>query len=108
MVKRPLYSFLLVLFYILWSPLASKANEHRIAIFYTGMFLQQAAIPPITDTVPGSKPATENIPAQKKDELIKEVPKARKQEKPVAVIPVTIKPVVVKPKVTIKPIIKIH
>jgi len=63
---------------------------------------------PLADTVPGTKPVHENSPAQKKDDLIKEVPKARKQEKPVAVIPVTVKPVVVKPKVIVKPIIKIH
>jgi len=108
MVKHPLYSFLLVLFNILLYPSISKANEHAAAIFLTDGRLQQMAILPATDTVPGNKPVPENTPAQKKDELIKEVPKARKQEKPVAVIPVTVKPVVVKPKVIIKPIIKIH
>jgi len=108
MVKRPLYSCLLVLFGVLLNPLLSKGNEHAPAVRGDGRLPQITTLLPVADTVPGNKPVPENTPAQKKDELIKEVPKAKKQEKPVAVIPVTVKPVVVKPKVIIKPIIKIH
>jgi hypothetical protein len=109
MVKHPLFSCLLVLFGMLLYPLMSRANKHAVTIMPDdGHFLQVILPLPAADTVPGNKPVPENSPAQKKDDLIKEVPKARKQEKPVAVIPVTVKPVVVKPKVIIKPIIKIH
>jgi len=106
MVKRPLFSCLLVLFGMLLYPLLSKANAHSGRITLGDDHLSQMM--PVADTVPGNKPVPENSPVQKKDDLIKEVPKARKQEKPVAVIPVTVKPVVVKPKVIVKPIIKIH
>jgi len=109
MVKRTLFSCLLVLFGMLLYPLLSKANAHSGRITLSDDHLSQMMTPlPVADTVPGNKPVPENSPVQKKDDLIKEVPKARKQEKPVAVIPVTVKPVVVKPKVIVKPIIKIH
>jgi len=109
MIKRPLFSCLLVLFSMLLYPVMSKANKHAATITpHDGHFLQIMLPLPVADTVPGNKPVPENSLAQKKDDLIKEVPKARKQEKPVAVIPVTVKPVVVKPKVIVKPIIKIH
>ena len=71
----------------------------------TGIFL---SIPAIADTVPAAQTTAGNTLPDKNEELIKEVPKARKQDKPVAVIPVTVKPVIIKPKAIVKPIIKIH
>jgi hypothetical protein len=109
MVKHTFCSFLLVIFYMLLYPLAGKAEEHTAPLFVSPGKLQQfVSIMPVADTVPANKAGPENTAAQKKDELIKEVPKAKKQEKPLAVLPVAVKPVVVKPKVIVKPIIKIH
>lgn len=62
----------------------------------------------LADTLPKSNTGTTETPEQKEVLPIKEVPKSKKQVKPVA-IPVTgIKPVqVIKPKI-IKPIIKLN
>ncbi|MEP6749440.1 MAG: hypothetical protein ABJB86_17015, partial [Bacteroidota bacterium] len=60
----------------------------------------------VSDSNPPAKSQQENNPA-KTTEIIKEVPKAHKQEKPIAVT-TTIKPVLVKPKIIVKPIIKLH
>ena len=63
---------------------------------------------PLADTLPKSNTGSTETPEQKEVLPIKEVPKSKKQVKPVA-IPVTgIKPVqVIKPKI-IKPIIKLN
>jgi hypothetical protein len=61
----------------------------------------------VTDTVPANN-KTQEEKDPKKDEVIKAVPKSRKQDKPVAVSTVPIKPVVVKPTIIVKPVIKIH
>lgn len=103
-MKFPLFVFCAALCLMLLCPAAGRAGMH-----ITGRC--NGCTGPggmVTDTVPGNKQVPDNPDAQKKEELIKEVPKAKKQEKPIAVLPVTIKPVVVKPKVIIKPIIKIH
>ena len=51
---------------------------------------------------------TDSIPTKKPEEPIKEVPKSRKQEKPLPVTIVAIKPAAIKPKIVVKPIIKVH
>jgi len=68
----------------------------------------------VSDTIPPqeNKRTEENAgtkPEEVTKEVIKEVPKSRKQIKPLAVTSaVPIKPVVVKPKIIVKPIIKLQ
>lgn len=73
-----------------------------------GTFHFEVMTRPLADTVPKSNTGNTETAAQKEIEPIKEVPKSKKQVKPVA-IPVTgIKPVqVIKPKI-IKPLIKLN
>ena len=106
MAKRATIGSLFIVFLLFLHPLAGSAKMNGEPVLPGGK-LQIAMQIMATDTVPG-KPVPDNTVTQKKDDVIKEVPKARKQEKPVAVVPITIKPVVVKPKVVIRPIIKIH
>ena len=72
------------------------------------------SIQPVADTIPSpqNKKVEDNTgskPTEITKEVIKEVPKSRKQVKPLAVTTaVAVKPVVVKPKIVVKPIIKLH
>jgi hypothetical protein len=63
---------------------------------------------PVTDTLPPAARHTDPTAIKKDDELIKEVPRAKKQEKPIAITSITAKPILVKPKIIVKPIIRIH
>jgi len=72
-------------------------------------------IQPVADTIPPpqNKKVEDNTgskPGEVAREVIKEVPKSRKQVKPLAIpaAAVAVKPVVVKPKIVVKPIIKLH
>ena len=107
MIKRALGTVFLACLSLLFCPSALKAGGRTTGGPVTN-YAKAVFIMPIADTTPLAKQAPANAVADTKDALIKEVPKARKQEKPIAVIPVTVKPVIVKPKVIIKPIIKIH
>ena len=64
----------------------------------------------VTDTLPqqqNQKPPETS--SEKPEDIIKEVPKSRKQVKPLAVTTtVAVKPVVIKPKIVVKSIIKLH
>lgn len=108
MTKPPLCALIISCACLLCLPWVTRANDYKktaCAGSYARGFL---SLPAVMDTVPGNKQSAGNATTEKKDDLIKEVPKAKKQDKPIAVIPVTVKPVLVKPKVIIKPIIKIH
>jgi hypothetical protein len=81
--------------------LQSKANEGKPVMLpgiHPSVYMSADTIPPVktTDEKPGEeKPVTTGLP------VIKEVPKARKQLKPVALPTIPVKPVRI-----IKPIIK--
>lgn len=107
MIKRAIDTVFMSCLCFLLCP-SIKANGHATGGPATNYSKAVFTMPVAADTTAPAKPPAANAVADTKDELIKEVPKARKQEKPLAVVPVTVKPVIVKPKVIIKPIIKIH
>ena len=89
--------------------------KNTVCCFLVGLFVLAGSITakaerinPVTDTLPPNNKKPEESNEKKAAEIIKEVPKSRKQEKPLAVTPVIIKPVTVKPKIVVKPVIKVH
>ena len=88
-------------------PLAGRGNDGKPSPhFYVNREMMTRSV---MDTLPDNKKiAPENAETKPAELLIKEVPKSRKQVKPIAVPITGIKPVqVIKPKI-IKPIIKIN
>lgn len=85
--------------------ISQKAFSHNGTPKPFHAFACTTVVTAVADTVPASRPA-ENTPAKPVEEIIKEVPKARKQTVPVPVV-VQVKPIpVIKPKI-IKPVIKV-
>ncbi len=88
--------------------MAGLANDNKP--YHITASFGNMGIAPVADTIPPQETKkaderTSNTPA----EIIKEVPKSRKQVKPLAITTAAaIKPVVVKPKIIVKPIIKLH
>lgn len=82
-------------------PLTSLANDGNNSGFrhLPGIYKMKA----VSDTIPGTKKPEENAPADTKTEdkiKIKEVPKSRRQVKPLAVPTVPVKPIkIIKPKI---------
>ena len=88
------------------SCLANAGNPHPLAYLNYDMKILKS----LCDTLPENKNANAEAREKKEPALIKEVPKSRKQVKPVAVPAnmVNVKPIkVIKPRI-IKPIIKIN
>ena len=85
--------------------LANGNKPHPLTPAFRNMAVVSAA-----DTIPSpEKKNAEEKTESKTEDVIKEVPKSRKQAKPIAVTTaLPVKPVVIKPKIVIKPIIKLH
>lgn len=108
MAKNTIFRCLLAgLAIIVYSTAASASNHNPLPYMHWNPSGIGAVI---TDSVPAAKSQPENKDNNqvKNDETIKEVPKSRKQEKPMPVATAVIKPVIVKPKIIVKPIIKVH
>ena len=79
-------------------PLAGLGNDAGINRFHGLAGNYRPGI--VLDTVPQTKKTGENVPDNKKTEIIKEVPKSRKQVKPAALPKVPVQPIkIIKPKI---------
>lgn len=91
------FIFILLLF-IFISPFTGQANDGSSKGFRNlpGIYKTRTAL----DTIPDTKKPAENTPAQTKRGKIKEVPKSRRQVKPVPLPSVPVKPLkIIKPKI---------
>jgi hypothetical protein len=108
MGTHTLYKCFLTGGFLLAMSLTGLANDNKP--YYFNSAFADRTILSVTDTVPPqeNKKVEENKNS-KPEEVIKEVPKSRKQVKPLALTTaVKVKPVIVKPKIVVKPIIKLH
>lgn len=91
------FIFILLLF-IFTGPLAGQANDGGSKGVYNlpGIYMTRTA----SDTIPDTKKPEENTPAPTQQGKIKEVPKSRRQIKPVPLPSVPVKPLkIIKPKI---------
>jgi hypothetical protein len=106
MKGRAAYRFLWVLLLFSAGPITALANHgtpfHHFN--FNGSFARS-----LSDSIPANKKDSKQNENQDPASAVKEVPKARKQIKPMAVpATTTIKPVqIIKPKI-IKPVVRIH
>lgn len=87
----------IVLLFIFSRPLTGQANDGSSKGFRNlpGIYTRTAS-----DTIPDTKKPEENTPAETKPVKIKEVPKSRRQVKPVPLPSVPVKPLkIIKPKI---------
>ena len=88
-------------------PVTGRASDGRPHTHVS--LIQNAALLSFCDTLPDSRRVTEEPGNKSKPDLVKEVPKSRKQLKPIAIPAITpAKPIqIIKPKI-LKPNIRIH
>lgn len=96
------FIFLLLLFMI--GPLFSRANDGSNSVrgfrHLPGIYKMRIVADTIPETKPDTKKPAENTPATVKPEIIKEVPRSRRQVKPVPLPTVPVKPIkIIKPKI---------
>lgn len=92
------------LFFLTNIPQLVSANDGKPVLHFTiSSFVSQRSQ---TDTLPPKNESLDNADNKPADEIIKAVPKARKQVVPIPVLVQVKPPVIIKPKI-IKPIIKV-
>ena len=97
MSKAFIQRFIFIMLLIAIRPLAGFSNDGCIKRFHDLSGIYKGAF---SDTVPQTKKPEENVPSNAKPDIIKEVPKSRRQVKPVAVPKVPVKPIkITKPKI---------
>ena len=107
MGTQRLYQCFLTGVFVFSLSLMGTANDNKP---YRAAVVSNTTMVSVADSIPPPENKKAGEPAgTKTQEIIKEVPKSRKQVKPLAITPtVTVKPVIVKPKIVVKPIIKLH
>jgi hypothetical protein len=106
MARNPIIQFFLAILLFAFYPLLSRANTGK-PYAHSG-FVYSPVFPSGPDTLPLNKKIMEEKSDTSRAEVIKEVPKSRKQERPIPIngVPAIIPIKIIPPKI-IKPVIRV-
>jgi hypothetical protein len=104
MAKLLIQRFVFLLLLCFLRPLISEGNDGSNGVnrfrHMPGVYSMKMVLDTIPAAIPDTKKPVETIPETVKPEIIKEVPKSRRQVKPITLPTIPVKPIkVIKPKI---------